>query len=106
MDFLTYTGDSKDPMTDPLLWEYICEDTWDGSHMFFATPLTAEQMTKLGFVMTEVCPADFDGDRLVGFNDLVMLLGDWGGCRADLDADGSTGFNDLSILLGTWGICP
>lgn len=26
------------------------------------------------------CPGDVDGDRLVGFQDLLMILGAWGGC--------------------------
>lgn len=54
-------------------------------------------------------PADLDGDGIVGFADLVLLLGAWGdcpppkgGCPADLDGDGAVGFGDLLILLGTW----
>ena len=55
------------------------------------------------------CPADLDGDSTVGFNDLTLLLGNWGaceGCPEDLDGDNTVGFNDLTILLGNWGPCP
>jgi hypothetical protein len=49
---------------------------------------------------------DIDGTGMVGFDDLVLLLGNWGpcaGCPADLDCDGSVGFDDLVLLLGNWG---
>lgn len=43
------------------------------------------------------CPFDFDGDGMVGSNDLASLLGAWG------DPFGS---DDLAALLGGWGPCP
>jgi uncharacterized repeat protein (TIGR01451 family) len=53
--------------------------------------------------------ADLDDSGSVGFNDLTILLGNWGPCNglcpADLDESGSVGFNDLTLLLGTWGPC-
>lgn len=55
-----------------------------------------------------VCPADFDGDGIVGPADLAQLLGNWGpcaGCPADLDGDGDVGAADLAELLGSWGPC-
>ena len=55
-----------------------------------------------------VCPADFDGDELVGFTDLLTILSAWGPCAecpADLDDDGSVGFSDLLQLLSSWGAC-
>jgi len=49
MDFLTYTGDVGNPMSGAdKQWEKIGKDTWDGHQMFFATPLTVDQMSKLG----------------------------------------------------------
>jgi hypothetical protein len=53
------------------------------------------------------CPADIDGDGVVGASDLSTLLGAWGGAgAADIDGDGSVGASDLSALLGAWGACP
>lgn len=55
------------------------------------------------------CPADFDGDGIVGAGDLAQLLGGWGSFNPDLDLDGDgvVGAGDLSILLGLWGtVCP
>jgi hypothetical protein len=59
-----------------------------------------EQMT--------ACPADLDGDGVVGFGDLLIVLATWGpcvGCTADIDDDRIVGFGDLLILLSTWGPC-
>ena len=52
------------------------------------------------------CPADLDGDRVVGGADLATLLGAWGTPAADLDGSGTTDAADLSIVLGAWGACP
>jgi hypothetical protein len=58
------------------------------------------------------CPADLDGDRVVGGNDLAAMLSSWGpcpkggACPADLDGDGAVGGNDLAALLSAWSDCP
>jgi len=53
-----------------------------------------------------VVSADLDGDGLVGFTDLLVLLSAWGdvaGCQlVDLNGDGTIGFGDLIILLASW----
>ena len=50
MDFLTYDGDPSDPPGPSNDWSFIGKDTWDGSVFFFGTPLTREQMRKLGMI--------------------------------------------------------
>jgi T5SS/PEP-CTERM-associated repeat protein len=55
------------------------------------------------------CPGDLDGDGATGFDDLLVVLGAWGGCLEcpeDLDGDGIVGFGDLLIVLASWGPCP
>ena len=62
------------------------------------------------------CPADLDGDGVVGVKDLLILLGTWGACPncgdcgaqcvADLDCDCAVGVKDLLFLEGAWGPCP
>jgi 6-phosphogluconolactonase (cycloisomerase 2 family) len=49
-------------------------------------------------------PGDVDGDGVVGFADLLMVLSDWGraGGPADVDGDGIVGFRDLLIVLSSW----
>jgi hypothetical protein len=47
---MTFNGDpATPPGPEAGPWARIGKDSPDGSQMFFATPLTAEQMTKLGF---------------------------------------------------------
>ena len=55
------------------------------------------------------CPADFDGDGMVGFSELLAVLSAFGPCGAvcptDLDGNGSTDFGDVIIILSSWGAC-
>ncbi len=57
---------------------------------------------------TNPCPADLNGDGLVGSADLAALLNSWGatGGAADLNGDGTVGSADLAALLNSWGSCP
>ena len=54
------------------------------------------------------CPADLDGDGMVGVRDLIAVLFAWGnkGGPEDLDDDGDVGFSDLLIVLAAWGAGP
>ncbi len=53
------------------------------------------------------CPHDLDGDGLIGINDFLDLLAQWGNCGpADFDADGVVGISDFLDLLANWGPCP
>lgn len=56
MDFITYDGETSDPPGPSSNWSSIGKDTWDGSQMFFATPMTRSQMTALGFEIQEPMP--------------------------------------------------
>lgn len=51
------------------------------------------------------CVGDLDGDAVVGFADLLLILTGWGGAAQDLDGDRSTGFEDALIVLSEWGPC-
>ncbi len=55
----------------------------------------------------DFCPGDVDGDGVIGFNDLNLLLGDYGqsgaGLPGDIDGDGDVDFSDLNALLGVYG---
>ena len=55
------------------------------------------------------CWADLNGNEIVEFGDLLILLGFWGPCNEDcppdLDLDAEVGFNDLLLLLTVWGPC-
>jgi len=62
--------------------------------------------------VTSTCPEDLDGDGVVAFSDLLMVLAAWGACPIegpcpeDLNGDGDVAFSDLLILLAAWGPCP
>ena len=47
-----------------------------------------------------------DGDGVVGINDLLALLANWGGSQCDFDGDGIVGIIDFLRLLAAWGPCP
>jgi hypothetical protein len=62
MDFITYDGATTDPPGPSTNWSLIGKDVWDGHQMFFASPLTRTQMTKLGFAEpTDTPPVGVDG---------------------------------------------
>ena len=51
-------------------------------------------------------PLDLDGDGMVGFSDVLMVLANWGcagSCPEDVDFDGTVGFSDVLLLLASWG---
>ncbi len=55
-------------------------------------------------------PGDVDGDCIVGINDFLAVLGNWGPCpepcpptcTADLDGDCEVGINDFLLVIGNW----
>ena len=60
-----------------------------------------------------LCLGDVAPDGNVGFEDVIVLLGQWGPCPppeedciADLDEDRVVGMNDLLIVFANWGPCP
>jgi hypothetical protein len=55
---------------------------------------------------TGICPADIDGDGVVGIGDFLIVLGAWGGPGGDTNGDGTTDILDFLAVLGGWGPCP
>ncbi len=56
----------------------------------------------LELIVGSTVVGDFNGDGLVNFNDLLILLSGWGpcsGCPEDLDGNNDVGFSDILILL-------
>ncbi len=57
------------------------------------------------------CPADVNGDGLIGLNDLLEVLGAMGPCAncdqcdADVDGDCDVDIADLNLVLVGWGLC-
>ncbi|NNM24851.1 MAG: hypothetical protein HKO59_02495 [Phycisphaerales bacterium] len=63
-----------------------------------------------GIGHTPRCIADADGDGMVGFSDLLAVLGGFGStcldCPGDVTGDGSVNFEDLLTVLSGFGKCP
>lgn len=87
-----------DPVDNPD--EYVW---WDFSHATHAVHAI------MGDALLDLldCPSDLNGDRVVGLDDLSILLGNFGQPGGpddgDLDGDGEITLADLSILLGAFG---
>lgn len=73
--------------------EEIVPETWLKARQYFSGLVT--------------CPGDMNADGITDFNDLLDLLVSWGpcgeDCRADLDLDAMVGPEDLMILIGDFG---
>ena len=76
---------------EPLLWAF--ETAPD-------TPITIPDLS---------CAGDADGDTIVGIDDFLAVLGQWGtdpGGPPDFDGNGNVGIEDFLAVLGNWGLCP
>jgi hypothetical protein len=67
MDFIKYDGAPTDPVVPSKNWSLV-KSTMDGQHMFFATPLTKEQMAKIGFDTLQTTGAAFAPDMPSAFS--------------------------------------
>ncbi len=54
------------------------------------------------------CPGDANGDRVINFQDLNIVLGQFGqsgpGLAGDVTGDGTVNFSDLNLVLSNFGI--
>lgn len=72
---------------------------------------------EIGFQGTSVvatvigCPLDLNGDGVVGADDMMAILQQWGNCMAgddcsgDLNHDGLVNSADITVLMSGWGPC-
>jgi hypothetical protein len=72
-------------------------------------PTTGSSHSYLDNLVVSVCPADVDGDGIVGINDFLQVLAAWGPCASpcveDIDEDGTVGILDFLLVLAGWGSC-
>jgi len=77
-------------------------------HGWIATSLAFDDQDNRAAVLRPVssAPGDVNGDGVVGTDDLLMVIAEWGpcgtSCDADIDGDGLVGANDLLIILAGW----
>ena len=68
MEFITFDGDVSTPAgQDSMNWSSIGKNTWDGHQMLFSSPLTSEQMARLGMTRTSTAVAEEAGAAPVSF---------------------------------------
>ena len=82
---------------------------------FFGEQTVQIDRLKIGLNMavtpdfTVPCPADLDGDGVVGVNDVLQILRVYGasGPDGDVNGDGVAGVDDLLAILNVFGsVCP
>jgi hypothetical protein len=105
------------------LEDYLTDQGAEGvPHLDFAQAISTDATTIIGQTSrfpsigwiahlpgAERCAGDVDGDNVVDFDDLLLLLASWGpcpGCDADFDGNDMVDFADLLTLLSAWGPCP
>jgi hypothetical protein len=72
-------------------------------------PVTGE--SRAGLYMRRIraglCDGDLDGDGLIGFGDVLLVLSAWGETESEADAtgDGVVDHDDLIQVLAAWGPC-
>ena len=106
----TYDNTAANPFNpnDPPQWVYYGEETAD--EMFFVfidLVLYEEGDEEISLGPAEApCPADLNGDAIVGVADALIVLGDFGceaACSADLNDDQTVTVADILLLLGLYG---
>jgi len=51
------------------------------------------------------CPTDVDGDGITGVNDVLAIIGGWGGAEGDVNGDGVVDVEDVLTIIAAWGPC-
>ena len=81
--------------------EYVLEvkrvDSFSGSRVFSTSWLFPE---------ADGITGDLDGDGIVGVEDLLIVISQWGtcsGCVADIEGNGVVDIEDLLIVIANWG---
>ncbi len=87
-------GDAE--YTDEAVIRIIARDAQNNTGTFDSEPFIING--------SPACLGDLDDSDDIGFGDLNILLGNYGGSGAgDLDGDGDVDFSDLNTLLGLYG---
>jgi hypothetical protein len=78
-----------------------------------SNPPVAEEAGDFTFIISGGCTGDVDGNGVVNFADVSMLLASWGGSggscltSADVNGDGLINFGDITVVLANWDAqCP
>jgi hypothetical protein len=97
------TGGSLSPKDDEKDW---VTGGSNSSGTFRGDTLGVIEQTNISF--GSMCSEDLNRDGIVGVEDLLILIAQWGTCSvcsADFDGDAIVGVEDLLILIAAWGPC-
>ncbi len=98
-------------LTSTVQVRFIASDLGSGSIVEAA--IDDLRIDTFGCVTPAGCDGDANGDNMVNFDDLNLVLGGWGTAGPDGDVfpagggDNMVNFDDLNFVLANWGtICP
>ena len=57
-------------------------------------------------VVESLCLSDLTGDSVVGVDDILQAIGQWGTPDGDCNNDGTTDVVDVLLIIEFWGSCP
>jgi plastocyanin len=104
----TWDGDLHASLSiiDPVV-EWVVPADAPSELPYFCAPHCINDMVGL-IQVAQPCVADVTGDGIVGANDILLVLDQWGivDSPADIDGDGIVDVNDLLLVVSNWGPCP
>ena len=77
--------------------------------MLKLTVCTSALLFLVGSSYATPCPWDTNNDGMVGVNDFLMVLAEWGqgpSSKCDFNHDQVVNIGDVLELLANWGPCP
>ena len=95
---------------DGRLYHGMVYDSSRETMLLFGGALNASATSNLDDTWTwdvpgDECPADLDGDGVVGIADFLAVLAAWGTPGGDVNGDGTTDVSDFLAVLAAWGPC-
>jgi len=100
--FQTTTREMMEFLRDANVTDDKGQIAWDAYLARGMSPPVVMDSTTLSLDPTNGTPGDINGDGVVGVDDLLIMLSQWGscsGCSGDLDGNGEVGVDDLLLLL-------
>ena len=111
--FVSFDVASVVNLTSTVQVRFIASDLGSGSIVEAAIDDFTVDTFECDFMPPMDCEGDADGSNTVDFDDLNLVLGNWGTAGPDGDVfpagtgDGAVNFDDLNLVLGNWGnTCP
>jgi hypothetical protein len=103
---ITETGHGYAATTDIMLGDIYVDLGWPLGVQNVQIDRVYLQSTIVVTPIFNACPSDVTGDGAVNVDDVLQVIGDWGGAgNSDINGDGTVDVNDMLELLSAWGPC-